>query len=135
MSVQVDGRSVFTKEMTNVFQTEVIECPDCGYEFSSKHELDGEAGVYECSLCNESNLQAENFKLSKVYKDATTLRSIDDWHEDDGDCLWWKTPIEEPPYCGSPLCEDWPGYHTHFTRIILPNSQVFTHSKKGRSVI
>ena len=44
-----------------------------------------------------------------------TARPLNEWHEDYGDCLWWKFPIEEPPYCGSPLCEDWPEYHTHWT--------------------
>lgn len=37
------------------------------------------------------------------------------WHEDMGDVLWWRFPIVEAPYVGSPICSDWPGYHTHFT--------------------
>ena len=48
-------------------------------------------------------------------------RPISEWHEDIGDCLWWRFPIEEPPYVGSPLDEDWPEYHTHFTRIECPS--------------
>lgn len=39
----------------------------------------------------------------------------DAWHEDMGDVLWWRFPVEEAPWVGSPLCSDWPGYHTHFT--------------------
>lgn len=42
------------------------------------------------------------------------------WHEDDGPCLWWKFPINEPPYSGSPLDSDWDGYYTHFTRLACP---------------
>jgi hypothetical protein len=42
------------------------------------------------------------------------------WHEDDGPCLWWAFPINEPPYSGSPLDSDWPGCHTHFTRMVCP---------------
>jgi hypothetical protein len=42
------------------------------------------------------------------------------WHEDDGPCLWWKFPIDQPPYSGSPLDSDWDGYYTHFTRIVCP---------------
>lgn len=49
-------------------------------------------------------------------------RSLEEWCEDYGDALWWKFPIEEPPYVGSPLDEEWPGYHTHWTPIILPHS-------------
>lgn len=30
-------------------------------------------------------------------------RPLSQWSEDDGDVLWWKFPIEEPPYVGSPL--------------------------------
>ncbi len=31
-------------------------------------------------------------------------RPFCDWHEDIGDVLWWRIPVEEPPYFGSPLC-------------------------------
>lgn len=38
----------------------------------------------------------------------TTLRPFDEWHEDHGDVLWWLWPIDQPPYCGTPLDDDWP---------------------------
>lgn len=48
-------------------------------------------------------------------------RPLDEWHEDYGDVLWWRFPIVEPPYVGSPLhVGGWPGYHTHWTPIIVP---------------
>jgi hypothetical protein len=62
---------------------------------------------------------------------------LDEWHEDCGDVLWWKFPVNEPPYVGTPLdtgqavevvirdsvrdykytqhVGGWPGYHTHWT--------------------
>jgi hypothetical protein len=46
---------------------------------------------------------------------------LSDWHEDIGAALWWRFPVEEPPYCGSPTYEDWPGYHTHWTPILVPH--------------
>jgi hypothetical protein len=52
---------------------------------------------------------------------------IDDWHEDMGDVLWWEFPIQEPPYCGTPLDILWPGYYTHFTPLPRPNQP----KKKG----
>ena len=53
---------------------------------------------------------------------ATALpQPLDDWHEDLGPKLWWKFPINEPPYCGTPLDDDWPEYHTHFTSIPMPD--------------
>ena len=42
------------------------------------------------------------------------------YHEDMGPKLWWRFPIEEPPFVGTPLDTDWPGHHTHFTAIIKP---------------
>lgn len=45
---------------------------------------------------------------------------LDTWHDDDGAVLWWKFPIVEAPYAGTPLDTDWPGYHTHWTRIAVP---------------
>jgi hypothetical protein len=42
------------------------------------------------------------------------------YHEDYGPVLWWKFPIEEPPFCGWPDGSDWPGYHTHWTRLPKP---------------
>lgn len=43
------------------------------------------------------------------------------WHEDIGPVLWWNFPVEEPPYCGTPLDEHFPKYKTHFTELHMPN--------------
>ena len=51
---------------------------------------------------------------------AKKARPLADWHEEDGPVLWWRFPVEEPPYCGSPNCDDWPGYHTHWTPLLVP---------------
>ena len=69
-------------------------------------------------------------------------RPLAEWNEDEGPVLWWKFPVSEPPYVGSPLdlgftvtsvlydqhgyevgkvnanVGGWPGYHTHWT--LLP---------------
>lgn len=58
-------------------------------------------------------------QLGKL-EDMIEPQPIDEWHEDIGPCLWWKFPIEEPPYSGSPLDTDFPSYVTHFTEIIMP---------------
>jgi len=39
----------------------------------------------------------------------------EEYHDDLGPVLWWRFPVEEPPYSGTPNDSDWPGYHTHFT--------------------
>ena len=86
-----------------------LKCPLCGSEAQRRH----------------TNLQAvahsgDERDAIEQWRPITVARPLDEWHEDDGDVLWWRFPIEEPPYVGSPLCSDWPGYHTHFTRICCP---------------
>jgi hypothetical protein len=77
----------------------------------------------------------------------TTARPIDEYHDDMGPVLWWKFPITEEPYVGSPgdtgyvveaetvlssftqirknvqriMVGGWPGYHTHWTPIVIPS--------------
>ena len=48
-------------------------------------------------------------------------RLAEHWHEDIGNVLWWNFPVEEPPYCGTPLDEHFPKYKTHFSMIDMPN--------------
>lgn len=38
-----------------------------------------------------------------ISADYVTPRPVEEWHEDIGDVLWWRFPIDEAPYCGSPL--------------------------------
>lgn len=87
--------------------------------------------------------------------DPTVARPINEYSKDMGDVLWWKFPIIEPPYVGSPddphsdvevlgtpeeiadftgssgqtkvRLGGWPGYHTHFTRIVIPSDPSMIH--------
>jgi hypothetical protein len=34
--------------------------------------------------------------------------------------LWWRLPIDEPPYVGTPIDDGWHAYHTHWTPIVVP---------------
>ncbi|MDB1738958.1 hypothetical protein PMV56_21530 [Enterococcus avium] len=43
------------------------------------------------------------------------------WHEDIGPVLWWDFPVEEPPYCATPLDDDFPKYKRHFTELHIPD--------------
>lgn len=49
-----------------------------------------------------------------------TARPRSEWHEDMGPMLWWRFPVEEPPFAGTPLDEDFPEGCTHFTEIEVP---------------
>lgn len=52
--------------------------------------------------------------------DICKPQKLEEWNEEYGDCLWWRFPVEEPPYCGSPLDCDFPRDVTHFTRFVIP---------------
>jgi hypothetical protein len=53
-------------------------------------------------------------------EEAARAQPESEWHEDVGPVLWWAFPVQEPPYVGTPLDSDWPGYHTHWTPIAIP---------------
>jgi hypothetical protein len=82
-------------------------------------------------LCNEWDFAFEHIDappepdqyvslaMSTAEPVSVTVKPLDDWHEDDGFAVWWTWQdgdwLGEPSYIGSPLCSDWPGYHTHWT--------------------
>lgn len=70
------------------------------------------SGAYACLLAIEA--------LPTLGVPDLAIHMADEWGEEDGDVLWWRFPIVEPPYCGSPLDDDWPGYHTHWSRFEVP---------------
>ncbi|WP_338709200.1 hypothetical protein [Paenibacillus amylolyticus] len=93
-----------------------------------KHIINNERGVLIAMVCDEDIAirivaeRQENERLRKdleevqtAYNNLQTPKPIDEWHEDDGYVLWFQIPVWEPPYCGTPLDSDWPGYHTHWT--------------------
>lgn len=66
---------------------------------------------------------------------ASKLHTLKQWHEDDHSVLWWcfdpRGFVYEPPYVGTPLDSDWPGYHTHWTRItVVPRLEVRARTEK-----
>lgn len=71
--------------------------------------------IADCRLGNIAD-----FLLANGVTISTEARPLKEWHEDIGDVLWWKFPIEEPPYVGSPLDLNWPAHHTHWTPIVVP---------------
>ena len=44
-------------------------------------------------------------------------RPLSEWTPQDGAVLWWDFPVSEPPWCGTPLDDNWPAYKTHWTPI------------------
>jgi hypothetical protein len=79
-----------------------------------------------------AHLETEVGELRRIRRPDETspghgARPRDEWHEDDGNVLWWRFPIVEAPYVGSPLGSDWEeheleGHFTHWTPIPIPSS-------------
>jgi len=100
-----------------------------GREFGTILQVFGTYGVDASMTAAEAathvgeRLRAAEGELAAL----KTVRPLDQWHEDMGDQLWWcfvdrgdGPRPEEAPYSGSPLDSDWPGYHTHFSPLVLP---------------
>ncbi|WP_270786224.1 hypothetical protein [Enterococcus avium] len=68
-------------------------------------------GCYHCEALIEQLDEPQKVKA----------RLAKHWDEDLGDCLWWDFPVDEPPYCGTPLDDDFPKYKTHFTELHIPD--------------
>ena len=72
-------------------------------------------------------------RAALVLADLLTARPADEWHDDDGTVLWWRLPVEEPPYVGSPLNSDWTeGYYTHWTPLAALGNNVRAAEEKLR---
>lgn len=59
-------------------------------------------------------------------------RERDEWGEEDGPVLWWRFPVTEPPYCGTPLDDDFPEYVTHWTTFEVPEGSLPSVRLSGR---
>lgn len=83
---------------------------------NEKYEKMNRARVDSYTLAIQLVEQIEEPQAEKV-----GARLAEHWHEDIGPVLWWNFPVEEPPYCGTPLDEHFPKYKTHFSMIDMPN--------------
>jgi hypothetical protein len=74
------------------------------------------------NMCVDPNADViEHHPDAKAGHAAKQARPLDEWEEDMSDVLWWRFPVNEPPYCGHPNCDNWPGYHTHWTPLVAPS--------------
>ena len=80
----------------------VIVCQHLGLPFS------------ESGPCDDP--QAYDRELSALINHSPIIRArpLEEWHEDMGPVLCCFFPIQEAPYCGSPLDTDFPDWMTHF---------------------
>lgn len=62
---------------------------------------------------------------SKPEQAKPYARPFSEYHEDFGPVLWWRFPIQEPPYCGRDDDSSWPFYSEdepslYWTKLTLP---------------
>lgn len=61
-----------------------------------------------------------------ILRDFRVLYTLDEYHEDFGDVLWWRLPIGEPPYVGRPYDQDFPDdYYTHWSKLVIPDQSPY----------
>lgn len=93
-------------------QRAIIEAAERrGYEWARSEQP--AANPFVGVVCPECNAEYEATARQPAAVDGA--RPLDDWHEDEGPVVWWKLPVDEPAWIGTPLDSDWPGYHTHWT--------------------
>lgn len=74
------------------------------------------------AACYNESMNAGITLMKKIDEPQKAIAQLaEKWHEDIGPVLWWDFPVEEPPYCGTPLDDDFPKYKTHFTELRIPD--------------
>ncbi len=99
-------------------------------DFVIKERNQLEKKVEELEVDNRA-LRAEVDRLRASTK-VLVFHPLDAWDERDGDALWWTLPVQEPPYCGTPLNDDWPGGHTHWSP--LPSNEQIESAERAVGV-
>lgn len=64
----------------------------------------------------------EHHPDTKAGRAAKQALPLAEWHEDMGAVLWWRFPVDEEPWCGTPTSDGWPHYHTHWTPLVVPDA-------------
>jgi len=78
------------------------------------------AYIVERAMCEDRLTyfrDPDALKNTPLYKrEELIAKPLREWHEDQGPVTWWKFPVKEPAWIGSPTDSDWlPGYYTHWT--------------------
>lgn len=80
--------------------------------------ITGNGPTSEANAIFIANAPTDIAALIAEVAELRKLHPIDAYHEDFGNVLWWKVPIQEPPYCGTPLDSDFPNdYYTHWSKL------------------
>lgn len=72
---------------------------------------------YASLVSQTEALRKENENLRKQLNSLIypVAKLAEEWSEEDGNVIWHKFPIDEPPYVGTPLDSNWiDDYYTHW---------------------
>ena len=103
------------QEVIKKINLEMFACPTWKPEDADAPTTDFKDGY---NAASKANIKIIN-QLDEPTKVIAQL--AEKWHEDIGPVLWWDFPVEEPPYCGTPLDDDFPKYKRHFTELHIPD--------------
>lgn len=81
-------------------EVEWVRCVSCGRE--SPLAYSAEEAVRRWNAGEVRDVAPVRLSHS-AEKEALIGRPFAEWHEDRGSVLWWRLPISEPPYVGTPL--------------------------------
>ncbi|MCT1956390.1 hypothetical protein M3C92_09195 [Dermabacter hominis] len=84
--------------------------------------------IHAIALAAISEIWFWTHEVSCDYEDTPAVllavpkyaRHIDEWHENYGPALWWRDPIEEPPYVGTPDDTDFDETYKWWSPIDIP---------------
>lgn len=107
---------------------EVAQPDDCRRAFEAWHKPSKEKAKLDHSgryIDDWTQALWTGFSANwKPKREIVEVKGLGDWHEDDGNVLWWNFPIDEPPYAGTPLDDSFPEYKTHWTRFETPRNDI-----------
>ena len=64
---------------------------------------------------------------------AISALPLAEYDDDFGPVTWWRFPVEEPAWIGTPNDSEWPGYHTHWTPHPEVPAMLAAAERKGAS--
>lgn len=64
----------------------------------------------------------EHHPHAKAGLEAKKPRPLSDWTPEAGKVLWWRFPQPDTPWLGEPTDPGWPGHHTHWTALVVPEA-------------
>ena len=93
-----------------------------------KHDEEWQGENLPKYIDSDAHAQVAASDFAEAYHEhMSSFIPASEWHDDDGDVLWYRLPVAQSPYVGSPLDTGW---HDEPFAILLngeTKSEYFTH--------